>query len=326
MTLAADAPLPADPLAPGMPPAVFRRFVRVGQGLKLAGFLAALALAVTRHATALDAALFAGMAIATMLGVTAGMHRLYAHQSYKAHPLLARTLSLLATMAGQGTVLIWVAVHRRHHQFADRAGDPHSPRVGQDGPATSRAGGLWHAHVGWILDFYPQELGRLVPDLLRDDWLVWLHRRNVLVIWLGVLGPAIADALLAHTWQGFWTGFVWGGWARMFVVEQVTCLVNSGGHAWGRRPYDTRDDSTNVGWLFGLLSLGEGWHNNHHAFPASARHGLAWWQLDPTYMAIRLWQLVGLASQPVLPTPEQLRAKRASGAPAAEAPDVGRAG
>jgi stearoyl-CoA desaturase (delta-9 desaturase) len=154
-------------------------------------------------------------------------------------------------------------------------------------------GGLWHAHTGWILAFYPEDMGRYVPDLLADPFLVWLHRHLGLVLWAGVLLPALVGGL-AGGWFGALTGYVWGGWARMFVVEQSACLVNSAGHRWGSRPFETRDQSRNLG-PFALLSLGDGWHNNHHAFPGSARHGLRWYQLDPTWMLIRTCQALGLA-------------------------------
>jgi stearoyl-CoA desaturase (delta-9 desaturase) len=263
--------------------------VYTGQLLKLVGFLAAVALLLTRHVTWMDLALLATFGTSTMLGVTAGMHRLYAHHSYKAHPVVAGALAIAGTMSGQGSVLFWAAVHRKHHAHSDAAHDPHSPVEGT----------LWHAHTGWILDFYPEDLARYVPDLLKDPLLVWLHKNLGLVLWGGLLLPALVGAVTGGWWGAF-TGYVWGGWARMFLVEQAACLVNSAGHRWGSRPFQTRDQSRNMGAL-ALLTLGDGWHNNHHAFPGSARHGLRWYQLDPTWLLIRTCQALGLAWDVNLP-------------------------
>lgn len=302
----------ADPLVPPLSPAAFARFVKQGQWLKLSAFLAAIALAATGHATRLDLVLLVSFYALTMLGVTAGLHRLFSHQSFACGPFLRGALAVLATMAGQGSVPIWVAIHRRHHQHADRPGDPHSPHVKADGAPAS----LWHSQTGWVLGFYPTELARYVPDLLRDPFQMGLHRWSIAVVWAGTLLPAAIGYACTHNALGALGGFVWGGWARMFLVEQGTCMVNSLGHYWGRRPFETHDRSTNLGPL-ALLTLGDGWHNNHHAFPASARHGLAWWELDPTYWLIRLGQGLGLVHQVIEPDRETVRAKRSRSAEAA---------
>ncbi|MDB5100723.1 MAG: acyl-CoA desaturase [Cyanobacteria bacterium RYN_339] len=280
-----------DDLTPPMDREAFRRMVYTGQLMKVSGVLAALALVATRHVSWLDLALCSALSVFTMLGVTAGMHRLYAHRSYQAHPWLAAVLAAAGTMSGQGSVLIWAAVHRKHHAHGDQAQDPHSPEHG----------GVWHAHTGWILKFYPEDLARYVPDLLADPVLRWQHRHMGLLLWAGLLFPALVGGIYGG-WWGALTGYVWGGWARMFLVEQSACLVNSAGHVWGSRPFDTRDRSTNLG-LFALLSLGDGWHNNHHAFPGSARHGLTWFQLDPTWWVIRACQALRLVKDVNVPDP-----------------------
>lgn len=300
-------PIADEQLPIHMSPEAFRRFVRGGQLLKLASFLLGLGLLVTGRVSALDLGLCAVMYGLTMLGITAGFHRLFSHRSYEAHPVLRGLLAVLGTMAGQGTALIWAATHRKHHQFSDQPQDPHSPHA----EAGSILGRFWQAHVGWILNFFPRDWERYVPDLLQDPFLVSLHRRSMLWVLAGVLLPGLAGGLISASWQGALSGMLWGGWARLFLVEQSVCLVNSAGHLWGRRPFETRDRSTNS-WAIALLVLGDGWHNGHHAFPASVRHGLAWWELDVTYACIRLWKACGLARNLVLPTPEQVAAKRRS--------------
>ncbi|MNS50707.1 Fatty acid desaturase [compost metagenome] len=292
----------------GISPAAFHRFVRGGQAVKLGLFLVGMATLVTGRVSALDGALFAGFYVATMLGVTAGLHRLFSHRSFEAHPALRAVLAVLGTMAGQGTVLIWVATHRKHHQHSDRALDPHSPH-GETGTPVGR---FWHAHIGWILSFYPRDWERYVPDLLRDPLLVWLHRRSMLVVLSGILLPGVLGGVLTQSWQGALSGALWGGWVRLFLVEQSTLLVNSAGHLWGRRPFESRDHSTNAWWL-AVLTLGDGWHNGHHAFPASARHGLNRFEPDPTFWAIRLWRAIRLADKVVVPSPEQIENRRRAG-------------
>lgn len=288
-----------------MSPDAYRRSVYVFQALKLGSVLLGLALLAAGRVSWLDAALLAVMYALTMLGITAGFHRLFAHHSFEARPVLSYPLAILGSMAGQGGVLIWAATHRKHHQHSDQPLDPHSPHAAE-GSAWRR---FWHAHTGWILAFYPQDLERYVPDLMKDRTLLTIHRMAAVWILAGLVLPALVGGLVGG-WQAALTGMLWGGWVRMFLVEQGACLVNSAGHVWGRRPFTSRDKSTNSG-LLAAITLGDGWHNGHHAFPASARHGLLWWELDLTYLLIRLWQALGLARQVVVPTAEQVAAKRA---------------
>lgn len=287
-----------------MSPDAYRRSVYVFQTLKLASTVLGLFLLVTGRVSWLDLAMLAAMYALTMVGITAGFHRLFAHHSFDAHPALGNTLAILGSMAGQGGVLIWAATHRKHHQHSDQPLDPHSPHAAE-GPAWRR---FWHAHTGWILGFYPQDLERYVPDLMKDRALMTIHKLAAVWILVGLFLPALIGGVLGG-WQAALTGMLWGGWIRMFLVEQGACLVNSAGHVWGRRPFASRDRSTNSG-LLAVLTLGDGWHNGHHAFPASARHGLLWWELDATFLLIRLWQALGLARQVVVPTADQVAAKR----------------
>jgi fatty-acid desaturase len=198
--------------------------------------------------------------IAGSLGIGMAYHRLLTHRSYKTHKWIEYFLTLCGTLALEGGPIFWVATHRIHHQRSDKEGDPHTPREG-----------TYWAHMGWIirgegLHHDASVLARYVPDLSRDPFHVWLSK------WHWTTNVVVGFALLAI---GGWTYVLWGIFFRTTWGLHATWLVNSATHLWGRRRFQTRDDSTNNWWV-ALLSFGEGWHNNHHAHPTSARHGLAW--------------------------------------------------
>jgi stearoyl-CoA desaturase (delta-9 desaturase) len=262
--------------------------------LPLAGFTAGVACFWERGVGGADLALCLGMGALTMLGITAGFHRQFTHRSFEAPAAVRWLLGIAGSMAAQGPVLFWAACHRRHHQHSDTEDDPHSP-AGKPATFLGRLGGLWHAHVGWMFRHEPEPWGRYVPDLLRDDVAFRLNRTYPLWVLLGLALPAVLGGLWAGSWAGAWGGLCWGGLARVFLVHHATWSINSVCHAYGSAPYGTDDHSKNNA-LCALLALGEGWHNNHHAFPTSARHGLEWWQLDVTYLVIRLLERAGLAS------------------------------
>ena len=258
----------------------------------LLGVAAVLATAWAWGVSALDLSLCVGMYTLSSLGVTAGFHRLLTHGSFKASRGLQAILAVAGSMSAQGPLLFWAAAHRRHHQYSDQDEDPHSPHAfGMGLRAYGR--GLWHAHVGWMFCHQHDDWGRYVPDLLRDRMLFDLSRTYFLWVCLGILLPGGFGGLWSGTWQGAFSGALWGGLVRIFLVHHTTWSVNSICHVFGKRPYVTRDQSTNH-WLCALLTFGEGWHNNHHAFPTSARHGLAWWEIDVTYGVIRMLQGLGL--------------------------------
>lgn len=248
------------------------------------GALAAVAWAWRFGVSPLALGLCAALYGLTTLGITAGFHRHFTHRSFQARPGVRRVLGVLGSMAGQGPLLFWVAVHRRHHQHADRPGDPHTPLEG----------GFWHAHVGWMLDPVPDDWARLVPDLLKDDLTMGLHLRYFAWVAAGLALPGLVGLATGKPVEAV-SCLLWGGLMRMFLVHHATWLVNSWCHLWGDRPHDTGDRSTNA-WPCALLTLGEAWHNNHHAAPAAARHGRGHWQLDPTYAFIRTLERAGLAS------------------------------
>ncbi len=243
--------------------------------------------------------LFVGMGFLTGIGITVGYHRLFTHRSFETYSWVQFVFAVLGSMAVQGSVLQWSAMHRRHHQYSDMPGDPHTPH-GQGSGVWGTIKGFWYSHVGWVFTPDPVGLERYVPDL-RQLPAVRLASR-LLPYWmlLGLAIPAVLGGLLTGTWYGALLGFLWGGLARVFFVHHVTWSVNSFCHLWGAQPYKDRDHSRN-NVLFGVVALGEGWHNNHHAFPTSARHGIRWWQLDIGYIVIRVMALMGLAWNVRLP-------------------------
>ena len=240
-------------------------------------------------------------------GVTIGYHRLLTHRSFETQRPVRLMLAILGSAAGQGMVIRWVATHRRHHQQADREGDPHSPHLHGHG-LFGTVRGFWHAHLGWAFDADKPRLARSVPDLLADRWMLLVDRLYFLWVGIGILLPAVLLGGYFHSWQGFWAGVIWGGMVRICLMQHVTWSVNSVCHIWGARPFNSADLSTN-NFAVAVLSLGEGWHNNHHAFPTSAKHGLRWWQFDPSYLIIRSMQRVGLAWNVRQPTTGAMAAK-----------------
>ena len=252
--------------------------------------------------------ILAVMYLLTAVGVTVGYHRLFTHRSFKAPRVVAATLAVLGSMAVEGPLIRWVATHRRHHQHSDDEHDPHSPH-GHGAGVMNTLRGMWHAHMGWV--FLPDAKGmaRYTADLRRDGVIRVMSKLFPLWVLLGLAIPAALGGLLTWSWMGVLLGFIWGGLARIFLVHHVTWSVNSVCHVWGSRPFKSNDESRNNA-VFGVLALGEGWHNNHHAFPTSARHGLRWWEVDASYWVIRGMEKVGLASDVRVPTPERIQRKR----------------
>ncbi len=247
------------------------------------------------------------MYLLTGLGITVGFHRLFTHQSFETNRVVQSILGILGSMAVQGPLLKWVAVHRMHHHRSDHPEDPHSPYhhgIGVLGVLR----GLWHSHVGWLLIADPPNLPHYIKDL-RQNWLL-RQVSNLFVLWviLGLVIPTVLGGVLTGSWLGALFGLVWGGLARIFLVHHVTWSVNSICHVWGRQPYRSHDQSRN-NLVVGVLAMGEGWHNNHHAFPTSARHGFRWWQFDLSYYVIRALALFGLAWKIKVPAKLNLAAR-----------------
>jgi stearoyl-CoA desaturase (delta-9 desaturase) len=277
-----------------------------GVVLPFAGVLGAIALLWHSWVDGADLAVFAVMYLATALGVTVGYHRLLTHRSFTTHPWVERTFAVMGSLSVQGSVMDWVADHRKHHAHTDVEGDPHSPHVGHG----SGLRGLWHAHTGWLLETQGQaDWKRYARELYDDPRMRAIGRRFPLFVGLSLLIPTVLGfALHGFTWQGALRGYVWGGLVRIFLVHHVTWSVNSICHFFGRRRFAIEDRSTNVAWL-AIPSLGESWHHNHHAFPRSAQHGLRWWEIDPSAAVIATLEKLGLAWNVVRITPERQREK-----------------
>jgi stearoyl-CoA desaturase (delta-9 desaturase) len=248
-----------------------------------------------------DLGLLAGMYLLSMLGITVGFHRLFTHRSFQTVRPVEFILGVLGSMTFQGPLISWVGRHRLHHQHSDAEGDPHSPYPHDRGIA-GWFRGFWHAHIGWAFAPMPDWVDRYAGDLTRSRMMRFVNDLFPLWALLGVLLPA-AVGLAVSGWQGAITGFLWGGLVRIFLGHHVTWSVNSICHLWGSKPYDAGDESRNNP-IVGVLALGEGWHNNHHAFPSSARHGLRWWQIDVSYLFIQLLVLCRLAWRVRLPSEE----------------------
>lgn len=246
-------------------------------------------------------------------GITVGFHRYFTHGSFKAGTRLRVALAIAGSMAIEGPVTRWVADHRRHHAFSDKEGDPHSPwRYGTSFGALCK--GLWHAHVGWLFDVEQTDQKRFAPDLLADKAVHRVNRLFPVWVLISLALPAlVGGAWAAAVGEGFWygaaTAFFWASLVRVAVLHHVTWSINSICHAFGDKPFLTRDESRNV-WPLALISMGESWHNLHHADPTAARHGVDRWQFDSSAELIRGFEKLGWAHDVRWPKRERLEARR----------------
>jgi stearoyl-CoA desaturase (delta-9 desaturase) len=262
-----------------------------------------------------DLVIFASLYAATALGVTVGFHRYLTHRSFATTKPMRAILAAVGSAAIEGPVISWVADHRKHHAFSDQEGDPHSPHVGHGGGLRGAFRGLMHAHVGWLFIHTDRAAKkRYAPDLIADPVIQFIDRTFLVWAVAGLAVPFGLGVAIGGTITTGLTGLLWGGAVRMLVVHHVTYSINSLCHFFGRRRFDTADHSRNLLWLT-LPSFGEAWHNNHHAFPSSARHGLRRWEqaLDPSGLVIRLLELTGLAWDVVRISPERQQAKASTG-------------
>jgi len=252
-----------------------------------------------------DIAVFLIMYVLTGFGVTVGFHRHLTHRSFKTHRWLHGLLAILGSVAIEGPVISWVADHRKHHTYSDQEGDPHSPHVGHDGGFRGALKGLAHAHVGWLfIHTHRGARNRYARDLI-DDPVISFVDRTFLYWALG--GFAVAFGLgyaIGGTLDAALTGLLWGAGVRMLVVHHVTYSINSLCHFFGRQRFPTEDESRNLFWL-ALPTFGESWHNNHHAFPTSAFHGMRRWEIDPSAIVIRSLEKLGLVWDVVRIDPER---------------------
>ncbi len=239
-----------------------------------------------------------------ILGVTVGYHRHFTHMSFKARPWLRVILAISGSLAVQGSVLAWVADHRRHHAFSDKEGDPHSPWRYGTSPVAVAKGFLW-AHIGWLFDRQKSNYERFIPDLLADRAVRRVSKLFGLWVVVSLGLPALLGGLITWSWTGALTGFFWGGLVRMGLLHHVTWSINSICHMVGQRPFRTRDRSRNF-WPLAILSMGESWHNLHHADPTCARHGVLRGQVDISARVIWLFERLGWVHEVRWPTTRRL--------------------
>lgn len=238
-----------------------------------------------------DIILLLSMYAITALGVTIGFHRMLTHRSFRPHPIIKFLLLVFGSMALEGPAVEWAATHTKHHAQSDREGDPHSP-----------VEGFFHAHVGWLFKDFEADPNVYCRHLLKDPIVMFVNR--TFFLWVGI-------SLLIPFLIGGWPGLLWGGLVRICLAHHVTWSVNSVCHTFGKREFETPDQSRNE-WLVGLLAFGEGWHNNHHAFPRSAFHGLHWWQFDLSGYTIWTLERFGLAKDVYRVTPAMLARRSAT--------------
>jgi stearoyl-CoA desaturase (delta-9 desaturase) len=267
--------------------------------LPFVAFLTAIVLLWNEAVGWTDLGIFLFFYVATGCGITIGYHRLFTHRAFETSTPVRVGFAILGSMAVEGSVITWVADHRKHHAFADEEGDPHSPHVDRKPGIKGALHGLWHAHVGWMIDGENHgraSAHRYAPDLVKDRPIRWVNRTFPLWVVVTLLLPFLAGfALTGFSLVGGLTGLLWGGLVRVFLLHHVTWSINSVCHFFGRRRFDVEDESRNVFWL-AIPSLGESWHHNHHAFPTSAFHGLRPLEklADPAGLVISAMEKVGL--------------------------------
>jgi stearoyl-CoA desaturase (delta-9 desaturase) len=258
-----------------------------------------------------DVFLFVVLYLLTGLGITVGFHRLLTHRSFKTSPWMRGLFGILGSAAIEGPVISWVADHRKHHTFSDEHGDPHSPHVDHGGGFRGAMKGLFHAHLGWI--FIHTQRGnkeRFAPDLIKDPVINWVDRTFIYWAIAGLLLPFFLGWIIGGTVVAGLTGLLWGGLVRVFVLHHFTYSINSLCHTFGKKEFETTDESRNLA-LIAIPTLGEAYHNSHHAFPTSATHGLRWSQVDVSSLVINGLEKAGLVWDVVRVSPERQAAKAA---------------
>lgn len=285
-----------------------RRHFLLFDVLPVVGVAGAIALLWVRPLTATDIALFFVMWALTGFSVSIGFHRLFTHRAFKTSAPVRVALVIFGCMAARSSMITWTSQHRRHHELADHEGDVHSPNLfGKTLGARLR--GLWYAHFAWMLKHDYPNVVHYCPDLLADKPVMKADRMYYRWIALGFILPAVIGGLASQSLMGALTGFLWGGVVRLVVVAQQISALNSLTHMVGTRPFKMKDNESHNNALFGLITWGEGWHNNHHAIPESATFGFRWYQLDPGYAVIRVFELLGLVWDVKRPTEARIAAR-----------------
>ncbi len=247
-------------------------------GIPAIGFAIAVYLMVTGRATLLDYTLFVVFYVIQMFGITLGFHRYVAHKSFKTNRFFEGVLMISGSMALEGPLTFWVSTHRRHHRFADGPGDPHSPNLSGAGIA-GKMKGLWYAHIPWMFSDQEARVNVFARDVLRDRCLFNYSRTYPIWALLSLLLPAVLGFAIGGTLAAAFSGFIFGGLARVFLANQAAWCVGSISHMIGSRPFATKDNSAN-NWPVAVFTFGEGLQNNHHAFPSAYRHAMRWWEPD----------------------------------------------
>jgi stearoyl-CoA desaturase (Delta-9 desaturase) len=295
---------PTKPILAGERPGGEQILVNVFVIVPMLALVAAVPLAWGWGLGWVDVALAAGFYLLSGFGVTVGFHRYFTHRAFTARRGLRIALAVAGSLALQGDVITWVADHRRHHAFADKEGDPHSPWLFGTTPA-ALAKGFWHAHMGWLFGRDRTNADRFTPDLLADRDIVRIARLFPLWTVLSLLTPALIGGLVSMSLWGAVTAFFWAGLVRAAVLHHVTWSINSICHMIGNRPFTARGKATNV-WPLAIVSMGESWHNLHHADPTCARHGVRPGQLDPSARLIWVFERLGWVRQVRWPTRTRL--------------------
>jgi stearoyl-CoA desaturase (Delta-9 desaturase) len=297
----------------------------IGVALPFVALIAAITLLWNRAIGPLELSLLIGTYVITCLGVTVGYHRMFTHRAFESSRAFRAVIAVLGSMAVEGSVITWVADHRKHHAFTDQEGDPHSPHL--SGPGLMGAiKGLWHAHIGWLFETVgTSDRERFAPDLVKDRALQVIDKLFFLWITLSFAIPFAIGWIVGGGLGAALTALLWGGFVRVFLLHHVTWSINSICHFFGRKRFDVEDESRNVFWL-APLSMGEAWHHNHHAFPTSAFHGLRWWERisDPSGLVIWMLEKLGIVWNVVRVSPEKQLAKMVPQAQPQRAPAVPR--
>ncbi len=307
MTTAAPERKPLSDVEETPPSTLLKLMIVVFIVIPLMAVIAAIPVAWQGWLSWTDVVIFLVFYVLSAGGITVGFHRYFTHGSFKTNRTVKILLALTGSLAVEGSIGQWVADHRRHHAFSDEANDPHSPwRFGRTPWALTK--GLWWAHAGWLFSDQQSSIERWAPDLAADNDLRRITRSFMWLVLASLLMPAVIGGLVTWSWQGAITAFFWAGLVRVALVHHVTWSINSICHVFGKRPFNSRDNSTNVNWL-AIPSLGESWHNLHHADPTCARHGVLRGQIDASARAIRWLEQMRLAYDVRWPKPLRLAGK-----------------
>jgi stearoyl-CoA desaturase (delta-9 desaturase) len=282
----------------------------IGVPAPLVGLIAAIVLLWNKAVGPLELTLLLVFYVITAFGITLGYHRMFTHRAFESSRSFRALIAAFGSMAVQGSVITWVADHRKHHAFTDHEGDPHSPHLAGPG-FVGAVKGLWHAHMGWLFESVgTAERERFAPDLVKDKTMRVMDKMFFVCVSAGFAIPFALGWIIGGDLGTALTALLWGGFVRVFLLHHVTWSINSICHFTGRRRFEVDDESRNVFWL-APLSMGEAWHHNHHAFPTSAFHGLGFWERmsDPTGLLISLLEKLGIVWGVVRISPERQAAK-----------------